>query len=86
LRGTLAKPSETKRSKYVIPVSPLPTRIVCAEFKPGSSTTVEIYMDEGWQFGFRIHNASTKVETSLKFDVQIIGMPSNIICIDFNWE
>ena len=85
LRGTLAKPSKAKQPKYVIPVSPLPTRIVAAEFRHGSNTTVEIYMDEGWQFGFRIHNASTKVEASLKFDVQIIGMPSNIICIDFDW-
>lgn len=86
LRGTLNHQSKTKKPKLVIPVSALPTRIISAEFKPNSSNTVEIFMDEGWQFGFRIHNASTKVETSLKFDVQIIGMPATIICIDYKWN
>ncbi|MCL1882679.1 MAG: HaeIII family restriction endonuclease [Defluviitaleaceae bacterium] len=69
LHGTLGKPSSTKQSKYVIPILPLPTRIFHAAFKPGSTTTVEICMDEGWHFGFRIHNAATLVEASLKFDV-----------------
>lgn len=41
-----------------------------------------MYLDNGWQFSFRIHNASTKVETSLKFDIQIIGMPASIITIN----
>lgn len=46
-----------------------------------------LYLDRGWQFGFRIiHNASTKVETSLKFDIQIIGMPTTIISIDCKWK
>ena len=42
-------------------------------------------MDEGWQFSFRIHNASTYVENSLKFDIQIVGMPASIISIDCMW-
>lgn len=41
---------------------------------------------EDWQFSFRIHNASTKVETSLKFDIQIIGMPTTIVSIDCRWK
>ena len=44
-----------------------------------------MFMDEGWQFSFRIHNASTKVEPSLKFDVQIVGMPTTIISINCMW-
>jgi len=86
LRGTLNRPSKKKHPKLIIPISALPTRIISAEFKPHSNNTVEVFMDEGWQFGFRIHNASTKVETSLKFDIQIIGMPTSIICIDFKWD
>ena len=78
LRGTLNKPSTTKEAKIKVPISTLPTRIVSLDFKPNSKNTVELYMDNGWQFSFRIHNASTKVETSLKFDVQIIGMPATI--------
>lgn len=86
LRGTLNKPTKAKKPRFIIPISPLPSRIVSTGFKPNSKNTVEVFMDEGWQFGFRIHNASTKVEASLKFDVQIIGMPANIICIDYKWD
>ena len=86
LRGTLNKSSETKEAKIKLPISTLPTRIVSLDFKPNSKNTVELYMDNGWQFSFRIHNASTKVETSLKFDVQIIGMPATIISINCSWN
>ena len=34
--------------------------------------------DNGWQFSFRIHNASTFVEPSLKFDIQLIGIPIEV--------
>lgn len=85
LRGTLSKPSKNKNSAISVPVSSLPTRIVSLDFKPDSNNTVELYMDGGWQFSFRIHNASTRVETSLKFDVQIIGMPTTIISINSLW-
>jgi len=86
LRGTLNKPSKKNKPKILVPISSLPTRIISMEFKPGSSNTVELYMDGGWQFSFRIHNASTYVEPSLKFDIQIVGMPTTIICIDCAWN
>lgn len=86
LRGTLNQPSRMERPKTRIPVSNLPTRIVGMGFKPGSNNTVELYMDGGWQLSFRIHNASTLVETSLKFDIQIIGMPTTIIAINCIWR
>ena len=69
-----------------VPLVSLPTRIVKLDFVPGSTNKVELYMDEGWQFTFRIHNAATKVEPSLKFDIQIVGMPTSIICIDCAWN
>lgn len=86
LRGTLNQASEKERPKIIVPVSSLPTRIVSLGFKPGSDNTVELYMDGGWQFSFRIHNASTYVESSLKFDIQIIGMPASIISINCSWN
>ena len=43
-----------------------------------SSTTAMMYMDAGWTIGFRIHNASSRVEPSLKFDVQLEEVPSDI--------
>ncbi|MEG2634152.1 MAG: HaeIII family restriction endonuclease, partial [Oscillospiraceae bacterium] len=57
LRGTLNQAGRSGRPKISVPVANLPTRIVSLDFKPNSHTTVELYMDGGWQFSFRIHNA-----------------------------
>ena len=86
LHGTLNQASRTIKPKIEVPVACLPTRIVSLDFKPESNNTVELYMDGGWQFSFRIHNASTLVEPSLKFDIQIIGMPTAIISINCSWK
>ncbi|MCD8239742.1 MAG: HaeIII family restriction endonuclease [Clostridiales bacterium] len=86
LRGTLNRNGIKTKRKFIVPLASLPTRIVHIDFKPGSDNTVELYLDGGWQFSFRIHNASTYVETSLKFDVQIVGMPTSIISIDCKWN
>lgn len=86
LRGTLNKEGVKRKRSIKLPIASLPTRIVSLEFKPGSKNTLELYLDRGWQFSFRIHNASSKVETSLKFDIQIIGMPTTIISIDCKWN
>lgn len=86
LRGTLNKAGVSTKPKRSIPISSLPTRIAHIGFVPGSKNTVEIYMDGGWQFSFRLHNAATHVEPSLKFDVQIVGMPATIISINCRWR
>ena len=86
LHGKLNQASTITKAKIEVPIAYLPTRIVSLEFKPNSTNTVELYMDGGWQFSFRIHNASTKVETSLKFDIQIVGMPTTIISINCKWS
>lgn len=54
----------------------LPTRLIEAREKDDSDNTMIFTFDEGWQLSFRIHNASSAVEPSLKFDVQIIGLPN----------
>lgn len=86
LHGTLNKNGRRNKAKATIPRVLLPTRIVSLDFKPGSDNTIELYLDGGWQFSFRIHNASTMVESSLKFDVQIIGMPTTIVTINCRWR
>jgi len=53
----------------------LPTRIIELEFKENSDTTLMMILNEGWQISFRIHSASTYIENSLKFDIQLIGNP-----------
>lgn len=72
--------------KIKIPKSILPTRIISLDYKPNSKSILELYLDNGWQFSFRIHNASSIVEASLKFDIQIIGMPTTIVSINCNWN
>lgn len=86
LRGTLNQSSKHRKPKIIVPIAKLPSRIVNVDFKPESNNTIELYLDEGWQFSFRIHNASTVVETSLKFDIQIIGMPVTIITVNCLWK
>lgn len=86
LYGTLNQSGKVKKPKRIIPQIPLPTRIVSLGFKPKSKTTVELYMDNGWQFSFRIHSADSYVENSLKFDIQIIGMPATIVTINCRWK
>lgn len=57
-------------------VIPLPTRCVELVFlEGGQRNTVSLIMDKGWQVDFRIHSASTSIETSLKFDVTLEGNP-----------
>ena len=85
INGTLNRSSKTKKSKYTVPLTELPTRIIKIDFKPLSDNTLELFMDNGWQFSLRLHNASSKIETSLKFDVQAIGVPSSILFINAQW-
>lgn len=55
-------------------------------FKQGSKTTVQIYMDNDWAFSFRIHSASTRVQPSLKFDIQFISIPASVLNVECNWK
>lgn len=86
MHGTLNLPSKVKRAEIEVPIVSLPSRIVHIGFVPNRNNTVEIYMDGGWQFSFRIHNASSLVEPSLKFDIQIVGMPTTILTINCIWK
>ena len=54
----------------------LPRRILKVELKPGSATSAHVIMDLGWSLSFRIHNASSRVEPSLKFDIKTDGIPA----------
>lgn len=76
--GTLNLPSRTSKPTIKVPVINLPTTLLHIGFKPGSKTTVVMCFDNGWQFSFRIHNAKDVIETSLKFDIQIVGMPADV--------
>jgi hypothetical protein len=86
LRGELNKDGKYTKAKVFIPVAELPDEIISMRMKPNSTNTIELYLNKGWSLSFRIHNASTIVEPSLKFDIQFIGVPSNIITINCLWK
>lgn len=52
----------------------IPNRIESIQRQRGSSTTILITFVGGWQMSFRIHSAASRVEPSLKFDINFIGM------------
>lgn len=86
IRGTLNKPTDVQKTVVSVPLTSLPERIIGIEMKPNSKTTIELYMDNGWQFSFRIHSAKEAVQHSLKFDVQAVGIPATIISINTSWD
>lgn len=85
VHGTLNQPSRVKVSAITVPILTLPTRLVALQRKPDSDTTVEMYLDNGWQLSFRIHNAEDKIIPSLKFDIQFVGIPPEVLNIECYW-
>lgn len=88
LSGTLGEPFNGKKSLYGRQRLKLPTRIIELRYKYGSKNTVELACDRGWQFSLRIHNASSEIEPSLKFDVQLVSKLSShaSVNIDEAWD
>ncbi|GAA6839525.1 hypothetical protein HpHNI3_14140 [Helicobacter pylori] len=66
------------KPKKIIPLSKLPTRMIYFDFKPKSFNTLELVLNEGWSFSLRIHNASSRVEPSLKFDIKLLSKPESV--------
>ena len=54
----------------------LPSQVVGIEIV--SDSTINLVMDKGYSFSFRIHSASTLVERSLKLDIRAIGLPKGV--------
>lgn len=63
---------------------PYPTEIV--RMKRVNENKINVICDQGWSFNMRIHNASSKVETSLKFDVRVEGYPKEVVRISESWK
>ena len=75
LGGELNKTVARNKARATTEKIKFPTRIIELEFKEDSNNTLMMILDEGWQISFRIHNASSKLEKSLKFDINLIGNP-----------
>jgi len=83
--GTLNKAAGQLRPQTRVSQLTLPNRINDARFKDNSTNTIIIDCDNGWSISMRIHSASTAVEASLKFDVKLIGIPTNLYSHDEAW-
>jgi hypothetical protein len=87
--GTLNSPTPGLEPKINLDKLKLPTRIVELDFRRGesevSSTTLDMICDAGWQLSFRLHSASTRVELSLKFDINLVGRPNNLQTFTTTW-
>lgn len=76
LNGELGKNSGTQKSRPKSNKLPLPKEIYKIQFKDNESkNTLLVACDQGWLISFRIHNASTRLEKSLKFDITLEGQP-----------
>jgi len=78
INGTLNLPFENIEPKYKTPQVLLPTKITDISFKKNSKTTVVVTLNNDWTLSFRIHNASSRVEPSLKFDINLLNFPKSL--------
>ncbi|MDC7996362.1 HaeIII family restriction endonuclease [Altibacter sp. HG106] len=78
LHGTLNLPFEKTKPKAKIPRLKLPSRLIEIVYQDSSTTTLLVSLNEGWQISFRIHNASSRVEPSLKFDINLVSAPHTL--------
>ena len=78
LHGTLNLPFENIKPKAKIQRLKLPNRLIEVVFQENSKTTLLVTLNEGWQISFRIHNASSRIEPSLKFDINLVSAPHSL--------
>lgn len=78
LHGTLNLPFNTIEPKFHTPKVSLPTKIVDISYKKNSDTTLIIKFNNDWELSFRIHNASSRIEPSLKFDINLLNSPKTL--------
>lgn len=82
LHDSLNQQFKNIKPKHKIGKLKFPNRIIEIAYKnegdSQSKTTLIVTMDEGWQISFRIHNASSRVEPSLKFDINLESSPKSL--------
>jgi hypothetical protein len=86
IAGTLNANAGREKPVTKVPMLKMPEQFYHIGFKPNSDNTIEVVCDEGWQISMRIHNASSRVEPSLKFDVQLVSFPSSLFTQTEPWD
>jgi len=83
LHETLNMSSNSTSPQNRVSKLKFPTKIINID-RDGNNKTI-ITFDKGWQISFRIHNASSKAEPSLKFDVRLVGVPPSLYSHNESW-
>lgn len=78
LYGTLNLPFQEVKPKFNTPVVALPSEILDISYKKNSQTTLIVTFNNEWVLSFRIHNASSRIEPSLKFDINLLNAPHSL--------
>jgi hypothetical protein len=78
LHGSLNQSFRDIKPKAKIPQLKLPSRLIEIVYENDSKTTLLVSLNEGWQISFRIHNAKSTVEPSLKFDINLVSAPYSL--------
>lgn len=78
LNGTMNAASLVKKPYDKVAKLKLPDELVKISYKARSKNTIIVNLDQGWEIAFRIHNASSKIESSLKFDINLISTPQSL--------
>lgn len=78
LHGTLNLSFGNVKPKAKVPRLKLPNRLIEVVYQENSKTTLLVTLNEGWQISFRIHNASSRIEPSLKFDINLVSAPHSL--------
>lgn len=82
LHDSLSQQFKDIKPKHKIGILKFPNRIIEIAYKNDgdsqSKTTLIVTMDKGWQISFRIHNASSRIEPSLKFDINLESSPKTL--------
>lgn len=93
LHKTLGQKIWGVNPKVKITAPGLPDQLLNIDFKKDisqpnnkSKTTVIAAFNNGWSLSFRIHNASSRIENSLKFDIKLQGVPINLQRFTQIWE
>lgn len=78
LYGSLNQSLGLNKPKGKVTKVKLPDRLIEIVYKKNSKTTLLITLNEGWQFSCRIHSAKSNIETSLKFDINLVSTPHSL--------
>ncbi len=85
--GTLNTRTAENKPEFSTGVVRLPDSIRYFNYLDSApNNTLELILNQNWTVTFRIHSASSDVEPSLKFDIRVSGVPSNLFTAHVGWK